>query len=642
MRADSPPPVTGGPTGVKPGYRADVDGLRAVAVIAVLLFHAGWSGFSGGFVGVDVFFVISGFVIALSLFRDLDAGRFSLSGFFARRARRILPALTAVLLGTLLVSLTIVPPVYFQPFADSLIAASLFFSNLHFWQTSSYFNNDMPFRPLLHTWSLGVEEQFYLAAPVFLLAIQRFFAGRWRLVVTLCLLGSFGLNVSAVRHGQIDTAFYLPVTRAWEFLLGVLIALVPRPSMPRGWREAGVLAGLAMIAASVFLFGPGTLFPGVAALWPCLGAGLVIWFGMPSGDIRAPLVSRMLAFGPVVWTGRISYSLYLVHWPVLVLAPFLMMRRLTFGETLAALALCFLLAWVVYRFIETPLRRTSLKTPLVLAVAMACAIGTAAAGWAGAKINARLFADQPGYSRVPDIYAAEQAWGAGTCLLRDNQNWTDWDAEACSLGNSEGGSEPTLLFGDSFAAHYVPGLRETGLGEELQIIEYAMEGCPPTLAPDSPGTPACRAFRRQVLDIVRRLGVKRVIVAGSWLEYGTAISVQVESTLTVFKAADIEVSLIGQSPNFHIPPYMILARTEPPGTQDAVLPLSAEARAMNLRLRAIAERTGAAFIDPARALCPDGKCPARVGDKDLYLDYGHFTPEGSRLAVEACFPDLAR
>ena len=639
MRADSSHPVADGQTSVKPGYRADVDGLRAVAVLAVLFFHAGWDRFSGGFVGVDVFFVISGFVIALSLFRDLDAGRFSLSGFFARRARRILPALTVVLLGTLLVSLAVVPPVYFQPFADSLIAASLFFSNLHFWQTSSYFNNDMPFRPLLHTWSLGVEEQFYLAAPVFLLVIQRFLAGRWRLMVTLCLLGSFGLNLYAVRHGQIDAAFYLPFTRAWEFLLGVLIALMPRPALPRVWNEAGALAGLTMIAGSVFLFGPGTVFPGFAALWPCLGAGLVIWCGKPSGEGRAPAVSRLLALAPIVWTGRISYSLYLVHWPVLVLAPFLLMRRLTFGETLTALALCFLLAWAVYRLVETPLRRIRWKTPFVLFAALALAIGTAAAGWASAKVNARLFADQTGYNRVPDMYAAEQAWGVGTCLLRDNQSWTDWNAEACTLGEEEG--PPILLFGDSFAAHYVPGLRESGLPGRPPIIEYAMEGCPPTLAPDSPGTPACLAFRPQVLDIVRQQGVTRVIVAGSWLEYGTAISVQVESTLTALKAEGVEVTLVGQSPNFHIPPYMILARTVPPGTPDASLPLSAEARAMNRRLAAIAARTGADFIDPAEALCPQGACPVRAGDKDLYLDYGHVTPEGSRLAVEACFPDPA-
>ncbi len=639
MRPDPFHPPAGGQAGSKPGYRADVDGLRAVAVLAVLAFHAGWIRFSGGFAGVDVFFVISGYVIALSLFRDFDAGRFSLSGFFARRARRILPALTVVLLGTLLVSLTIVPPVYFQPFADSLIAASLFFSNVHFWQTSSYFNNDMPFRPLLHTWSLGVEEQFYLVAPVFLLLIQRFQIGRWLLVVTLCLLGSFGLTLYAVSHGHIDAAFYLPFTRVWEFLLGVLIARLPRPALPRGVGEAGALTGLGMIAGAVILFGPMSLLSGFAVLFSCLGAGLVIWLGGPAGEGSRPLVSRFLALPPAVWIGRISYSLYLVHWPVLVLAPFLLMRRLTFGETLAALALCFLLAWLVYRFVETPLRRISWKTPVVLAAAAACALGTAAAGWAGARVNARLFAGQPGFSHVPDIYAAEKDWGVGTCLLRDSQSWTDWSAEACTLG--DGGGAPTLLFGDSFAAHYMPGLRETGRAARAPIVEYAMEGCPPTLAPDSPGTPACLAFRSHVLDLARQLDVKRVIVAGSWLEYGTRVSVQVESTLTAFKAEGLEVTLIGQSPNFHIPPYLILARTEPPGTEDAFLPLSAEARAMNKRLAAIASRTGAVFVDPTRTLCPEARCAVRAGGEDLYLDYGHFTPAGSRQAVEAYFPDPA-
>ena len=627
-------------SGQSPGYRADVDGLRAVAVLAVLFFHAGWSRFSGGFVGVDVFFVISGYVIALSLFRDLDAGRFSLSGFFARRARRILPALTAVLLGTLLVSLLVVPPVYFQPFADSLVAASLFFSNLHFWQTSSYFNNDMPFRPLLHTWSLGVEEQFYIAAPVCLLLIQRFLGGRWRLAVTLCLLASFGLNLYAVRHGHIDAAFYLPFTRAWEFLLGVLIALAPGPGLSRGVREAGVLAGLATIAGAVLFYGPGTLFPGLSALWPCLGAGAVIWFGKPGGERAIPVLSRVLALPPVVWTGRISYSLYLVHWPVLVLAPFLLMRKLSFGETLAALALCFLLAWLLYRLVETPMRRVGWKTPLVLGAALACALGTAVAGWAGANINARAFASQPAYARVPDMYGAEQAWGVGTCLLRDGQSWTDWAGDTCILGEGEG--PPVLLFGDSFAAHYIPGLRESGLTAGNRVIEYAMEGCPPTLDPASPGGPACYAFREHVVEIASRYHVRHVIVAGSWLEYGTGPSVQVESTLTALKAAGLEVILLGQPPNFHIPPYLILARTLPAETAEASLPLSREARAMNRKLAAIAARTGARFIDPSAALCPEGACLVRVRNEDIYLDYGHFTLAGSSFAVERYFPELLR
>ena len=625
-------PSAGLSPATRPGYRADVDGLRAVAVIAVLLFHAGLSRFSGGFVGVDVFFVISGFVIALSLFRDLDAGRFSLSGFFARRALRILPALTAVLLGTLLVSLFTVPPLYFGAFADSLIAASLFFSNVHFWDTSSYFNSDSPFRPLLHTWSLGVEEQFYLAAPILLLLIQRFLGRRWRLVVTLCLLLSFGLNLFGSYHGHLDAAFYLPVTRAWEFLLGVLIALMPRPSLARGLREAGTMAGLALILGPVMIYGPATLFPGMAALWPCLGAVLVIWFGGPPGAF----VSRGLGWPPVVWIGRLSYSLYLVHWPVLVLAPFIFMRRLSFVETLAALAVCFLLAWLLYRLVETPLRRSRWKTSTVLVTAIACAVGTAGAGWLGEGINARYFAHRPGYEREPDMSGAEQAWSVGVCLLVNGQPVSDWSSDACTFG--KGADPAVLLFGDSFAAHYVPGLKAASADKDVRIMEYAMEGCAPTLAPDSPGTASCRAFREHVLNIVEQMDVKHVIIASSWLEYGTAPSSQIESTLTGLKAAGVDVTLIGQSPNFYIPPYLILARSVPPGAPDADLPLSAQARAMNRRLAAIAVRVGVQFIDPTEALCPDGQCRVRVAGEDFYLDYGHFTPAGSVRAVEAYFP----
>ena len=620
----------------RPDYRADVDGLRAVAVVAVLFFHAGWTCFSGGFVGVDVFFVISGFVISLSLFRDLDAGRFSLSGFFARRARRILPALTAVLLGTLLVSLLIVPPLYFGSFADSLIAASLFFSNVHFWDTSSYFNSDSPFRPLLHTWSLGVEEQFYLAAPILLLVIRRFLGSRWRLVVTLCLMVSFGLNLFGSYHGHLDAAFYLPVTRAWEFLLGVLIALMPRPHLPRGLREVGTMAGLALILGPVAIYGPGTLFPGVAALWPCLGAVLVIWFGAPADETEGALVSRVLAWPPVVWIGRLSYSLYLVHWPVLVLAPFILMRRLSFGETLAALAVCFLLAWILYRLVEMPMRRVRWRTPIVLTAAIGCAVGTAGAGWLGEGINAKYFAQRPGYEREPDMSGAEQAWRVGTCLLVNGQAVSDWSQDACMIG--KGAGPEVLLFGDSFAAHYAPGLKAASADMDARIVEYAMEGCAPTLAPDSPGTSSCRVFREHVLKLVNQMDVRQVIIAASWLEYGAKASSEIESTLTGLKAAGVEVTLIGQSPNFYIPPYLILARSVPPGAPDADLPLSARARTMNRRLAAIAARAGVRFIDPTESLCPGGQCRVRVAGEDLFLDYGHFTPAGSVSAVEAYFP----
>jgi peptidoglycan/LPS O-acetylase OafA/YrhL len=178
-----------------PAYRADVDGLRAIAVLGVLLFHAGFSTFGGGYVGVDIFFVISGFVIASSIGRELSDGRFTLSGFYERRARRILPALTVAFLVTLAFALWLAPPSYFQPFAQSLAYAGSFLSNVHFWRETGYFTSDSPFQPLLHTWSLGVEEQYYLFAPIFLLLIYRLLGRRWVLGIAPLLVLSFAFSV---------------------------------------------------------------------------------------------------------------------------------------------------------------------------------------------------------------------------------------------------------------------------------------------------------------------------------------------------------------------------------------------------------------------------------------------------------------
>lgn len=607
-----------------------------MAILAVLAFHAGWTAFSGGFIGVDVFFVISGFVIALSMFRDLEADKFSLTGFYARRARRILPALTVVLLGTLFVSLLTVPPVYFQSFAQSVIAAALFYSNLHFWQESSYFNTDSPFRPLLHTWSLGVEEQFYLIAPVFLMVTARWLGARWRLVVTVCLLGSFGLNLLEVHRGHVDAAFYLPFTRAWEFLLGVLVALLPRQALPKLVRETVALSGFALILLPVGIYTPMTVFPGMAALWPCLGTALVIWAGAPAKTDTPTLVSRFLALPPVVWTGRLSYSLYLVHWPVLVLAPYFLMRKLDLAETLIAIAACFVLSWLLYRMVETPARRVRWRTPAVLSLAAVCVAGTASAGWLGQHSNTRYFSHKPAYNRAPDLNRAEQIWHAGTCLLINGESVSDWSPEACRIGS---GSKPgILLFGDSFAAHYTPGLEAASATADTSVYVYAMQGCPPTLAPDSLGTPSCHAFREQAGPLARRLGVYRIVIAASWLEYGAGAAREVESTLTTLKAMGFEVTLIGQLPNYHVPPYLIVARTAPEGVRDAALPMSADTRAMNQQLAAIAERDGVAFIDPTASTCEGKRCLVRLDDQDLVLDYGHLSPAGSVRAVAAFFP----
>ncbi|RMH46375.1 MAG: acyltransferase [Alphaproteobacteria bacterium] len=252
-------------------YRADIDGLRALAVLPVVLFHAGVPGFSGGYVGVDVFFVISGYLITGILAAETSAGRLSILGFYERRVRRILPALIAVCAVTAAAALAVMMPQDLREFGRSLAGAMLFFSNFVFAAGAGYFDAPAETKPLLHTWSLSIEEQFYLIFPWVMLWLR----GRWRRPVLLALLGaSLAASIAGVRFDP-ENAFFMPHLRAWELLLGGLIALGWPPAAPRLAPALG-LAGLALVLGPVFLYDRATPFPGLAALAPCIGAGLVI------------------------------------------------------------------------------------------------------------------------------------------------------------------------------------------------------------------------------------------------------------------------------------------------------------------------------------------------------------------------------
>lgn len=352
-------------------YRPDIDGLRTVAVVPVLVFHAGL-GLSGGFVGVDVFFVISGYLITTLLLRELDEKRFSLIGFYERRARRILPALFTVLLASSVAALILMTPTDLVNYAKSAASAAGFLANIWFYTQEGYFTEAAELKPLLHTWSLGVEEQYYVLFPPLLwLAIL---LGRSRpplVLLTLAGLASFAVSVNAAADAP-EAAFYLPQYRVWELLLGSGLAL----GLTRGWldhpaRHGGLtgtagLAGLAMIATAVLAYGPETRFPGAAALLPCLGAALVIWSGTQT---RTP-VTRLLATPPMVWIGKLSYSLYLWHWPIIAFAVYRKGADLSASEGAACLLLALTLSVLSWRFIEQPFRdRTRLSPRAIFATA---------------------------------------------------------------------------------------------------------------------------------------------------------------------------------------------------------------------------------------------------------------------------------
>ena len=331
-----------------PKYRADIDGLRAVAVLPVVFYHFQIAPFTGGFVGVDIFFVISGYLITSLIQHETANGALSLVRFYERRARRILPALFLMMLATTALAGTILFPQDVMNYSRSLIATTLFGSNLYFWSTVEYFDIVAERKPLLHTWSLAVEEQFYLLYPALFWLLRG--ASQLKLVhvVAAIFLVSLGASIWALRFAPVSDFYLLPF-RAWELMLGAMLALTPIKSSGR-ISTALAWSGLALLLFSIFAFSVDTPFPGEYALLPCIGAACVIYAGPQT------IVGRVLSLRPVVFTGLISYSLYLWHWPLLIFARYVVLRDLLLWEKLALILLSGMVATLSWAYVEKPFR----------------------------------------------------------------------------------------------------------------------------------------------------------------------------------------------------------------------------------------------------------------------------------------------
>jgi peptidoglycan/LPS O-acetylase OafA/YrhL len=611
-------------------YRPDVDGLRAVAILPVVLFHAGVAGFSGGFVGVDVFFVISGYVITLSLHEDLEKGRFSIWRFYAKRIRRIFPALFVTIAVTCVFAYLLLLPSFYLDFSQSLLAASVFLSNVYFWKASGYFAADAIFRPLLHTWSLSVEEQFYLFMPIAMYLIYRFFGKRWLLFLLPVILASLALSTFLTSTGPTANFFLLP-TRAWELLIGAVLALGRLPTVHSRWlgEVLGAL-GLAMIAYAVFAFDETTPFPGLSALLPCLGSGLLIYVGKSPAR---PLATSLLSLRPLVFIGLISYSLYLVHWPIVSFARYQSLDHPTTAETLMIVVASFVLAALSWHFVEQPFRkpRPAVTQPRLLLGGVASIAVFAMVGALGIAAN--------GFpARMQDFTAVmidgHEYWNQGKCFLDRNPDYRKWSAERCTLTHAD---EPeVLLWGDSFAAHYVPGIVANSPRIPARVLQYTAAGCPPILSYFSYARPRCAEFNANALRIIAERNVKAVILSARWTDLQSRGLDQLQSTLTALAPLGVQVYVIGQSPQFSANVQVIAYRK---GSRE----LGAVDRwkiffdpAINTELeRYVGEAT---FIDPLQRLCKDGECPYREGGRYLYEDAEHFSVYGSGLAVAAVFP----
>lgn len=449
-------------------YRADVDGLRAVAVMVVVLFHAGFEQLSGGYIGVDVFFVISGYVIMLSLLHMLNNGRFSITEFYYRRAKRIMPALFFTLLLTSVAAHTFFLPELYEQYLQSLIAALTFLSNVFFWKTTNYFGSAAELKPLLHTWSLSLEEQYYLFAPLYVAAVYKWFNKNWYWALYPPLITSFLLSCFLMDKAASANYFMLP-TRGWEILLGAVLAAAP-PFKVRSLLLANLLSisGIALIAYTAFYFDKSTVFPGYSALLPCLGAAAIILAGslIPA---RTYLVGKGLAFRPVVYVGLLSYSLYLVHWPVTVFFKYYRLAPLTLWDSLMVIGLSFLLALISYYLVERPFRKREWSRKAIFS-----ASGAGIAGFVAFALTMQLM-------QVPTSLERSHAAAnrqSDPCFLMNAQHYSNWTTEDCTLVSSEQGPK-VLMWGDSFLNHYTTGLKRLAESHPMTLFKYASAGCPP-------------------------------------------------------------------------------------------------------------------------------------------------------------------
>lgn len=625
-------------------YRRDIDGLRAVAVLLVVFFHFFPNWLKGGFVGVDIFFVISGYLITGTIVKDIQRNGFSFSAFYARRVRRIFPALIFTLfLSCGLALAAVVLADELLALSRHMLAAAAFASNFLLWHEAGYFDSAAASKPLLHLWSLGVEEQFYLIWPFLMVVCRR--AG-WNMFRMAALLSgiSFSANVIMVWNDPTG-AFYAPWSRFWELLAGALLVIdETAPAFGararfawlhwRGFRPDSCKAamGLSLIAVAVVCLKKHSAFPGFWAMLPTLGAVFIIGAGK-----TAWLNARVLQSGFFVHIGRISYPLYLVHWPVFVFAAYALGKVPTVSQKYLLILSSFLLAQAVYQIIERPIRSRK-STPKLIGGLVG---GVVCMALMAAIIHVQDGMDfrYPARMRLLTAVNADVAgsWREGQCFLSPEQSAQDFSPVCRGAG---GAGRTYLLWGDSHAAALYPGLNEIALRESVALSQYTASGCAPLLQNYSDLRPNCKQINSFVMELVAQLKPDVVLLHADW-SAGDHYESLADTISAVRNAGVKRVVVIGSVPQWQdtlahdLLAYWRQERATPPMYMSfRLLPNTA---ADEDRVEKIAEKAGAEFVPLYRWLCAGGACPTRTsesGNDIMSFDKAHLTIAGSRFAAE--------
>jgi peptidoglycan/LPS O-acetylase OafA/YrhL len=619
-------------------YRPDIDGLRAVSVLAVLVYHLGVAGVPGGFVGVDVFFVISGYLITLILHREVLVGTFTVAGFYERRIRRIFPAMLAVLLATLVAGYFILWPGDFLALAHSALYGVFGAANLYFYWHTGYFDPAAHLQPLLHFWSLAVEEQFYVVWPGLVwLAARR---GRRTLLTVVGVVIIASLTAAAIQvHRNPTAAFYLPHLRAWELAIGAAVAVMPGLPAAQWLREGVAALGVALIAYGIFGLTQHMPFPGLNALPPTLGAALLIW----SGAGAPTAVGRALSWSPMIFIGWISYSLYLWHWPVIVLY-----KRLTSDAApspLAALGLALLsivLAALSWRFVERPFRnkdgalrtRRAVFGSAIAATACVVVAGGVVVQYRGfeGRLDAQL-AKVLAYNR----YYPTKEFRIGKCFLEPTNTVADFDVAECM---APAGPKPILLWGDSTVAQYYWGLREPMRQAGHALWQMTASSCPPMLGKEIPERAQCKVINDFVIHQVERTKPYAVILGAAWYLDLPSLA-QLQETIRRIRATGARVIVMGDVPRFPDRVPNLEAKRIREGIHADTVDIRWNVLLTHSRVALrnwIHQQPGVTYVPTIDVLCPGEQCRI-VTDAGLpmYYDVIHLTDVGA----EAVGPPLA-
>ncbi|MGY0618363.1 acyltransferase family protein [Lysobacter sp. A378] len=639
------------------GYRPDIDGLRAVAVLSVVFYHIKNTWVPGGYVGVDIFFVISGFLITRNIWNELQSGKFSLADFYLRRIRRIAPVFFVVTATTLLAGALLLLPADLLRLSISAIWASLSAANIYYWKylDTGYFAAASAEEPLLHMWSLGIEEQFYLVWPALLMLLA--LVSRRRMVTiaatVLICVGSFVVaeltNVSAPKF-----AYYMLPARTGELMMGALLAFyacwaAKEKDLPLNWQvwvgEIASVLGLGLVAFSLWWLDDASPFPGINAVYPCLGAVLIIL----SGQWGSRLTGSLLTLRPVVYIGLISYSLYLWHWPILAFIRYFY-GEVSLGHAAIAFVAMLILSVASYRFVERPTRRSRLP-PLKQVLAMLVLPVTVVSLSAGFLIRSdglKSVIESSGQYMASMATLNRQTSAASRNVYPCMDSKLPMEAalasEPCVLGARSGGESimpKVFLWGDSNAGHYIGALKAIAEQDGFSFRYASLSTCPALFGSGEFGAPyardRCDSFRQSIRTYLPDSEIETVVLASQWAVHQRAPGFRkaLGRTIEELKAAGKNVLLLGQVPGFvgyNKDCALRWARISTARCEQQQSRSEAGNFAINRYMDEIADGDAMVdYVDIHEVLCQEGRCSPYIDQVPVYFNPTHLSSTGSYL-----------